>query len=288
MEITDYIRDTRILPNSKYEFRSKLCLEHIKKGEGVLETIDLGPKQETVLIFREKILKIPRLKYYANGVNSPSDNYLRQIIAFYMHINPLIDQIGIKKMTEYIVRAMVKRVNKKPILKFEDLEHVVKQLAETYRNKMLPKYRSVIVLYSKDTSLTVDERREYSYFVNMTKQRDLRHEIIQLAAEAAIDFNLNNHLIINNPRVFERIADKKTIPSVRSVHRNMSGDTHTMLSIHNNDKYFATKQDELKFKKFLELPGGTSMNDAAKKLKASKSTIDNYNKIRRKLESNER
>lgn len=285
MEIQDYIRDPRILSNRKYEFRHNLFLEHIDKDAGTIKVHDDGNSVEEILVFKGDGIRIPRIRFYPKGITHKKDRYLKELVAFYMHINPKVDDIGVKKMVEFIVAHKVAKRDGVPIMSFEDLEDTIRAYAELSRNLVLPKDRYINVLYSKESGYTTSQKRETTMFYTFERARLIKEELIHLAAQLALD-TTHYQVKVGNPRVFHALGElpkEARMQTVRTMRRNMANNTEEMLKRENMYRYFLTEAAQEKFERFLALPGGTSMDDAAKKLKASKSTIHEYSYIKKEL-----
>lgn len=293
MEILDIIRDPRILQVQKYGFRDRLYLEHIKEDGGIFKEVDLVLNDgteivERIMVFTTDITKpeyrtlcIPYQQYYPGGINNLRDKYLRELVEFYMHINPGIDDIGIKKMIEYLVRVKVKKINDVPTITFEQLEPIVRQLVEASRNKVLPKWRRLACLFSEKSNLTKEEKRQYAFHEKHREVRELKQELIHRAAVEAVD-KTHRLVKITHPRVYS-FLDNDVSPSVRAMTRDMNSSTKDFLKFVDTDRVFTSAKSMEKYYRFLALPSGTSWNDAANNLSTSKSTIQNYTAIKRKL-----
>lgn len=288
MEIVDYIRDSRIRKNNKYKFRSRLCVEHIMQGEGVEEIYDTGDRQEKVLTFQEygKRLTLPIQPFYWSGITSPKDKYLHELVKFYMHINPGIDEVGVKKMTEYIVRGKVaKNSSGNPILKFEDLYSTIQNLATKYKDVILKRYKRVFILFSESSSFSKEEKRQIAVMESAKQARALKSEIIHLAAQATLEL-VHPLTRVNNPKIFNTIQSpdfntvdvrsSELIPSTRSVKNFITEDTSDMIEVGNRGRMFESDHTSQNFERFLELPKGITLDNTCKELNISKTTAKDF------------
>ena len=271
--------DSRVLPLKRGQFRSKLCFEDVRKeGMDIYQVTNKYNRVEKVAIGVHSPIKIPFVNFYRNKISNVKDTYLLELVEDMMFFNIGIDPLGIKKMTEFLLKRVVRHVDGFPVISFEALHPKVEAYVQASMYKQFVLLTDAIVFFETQTMLSSEERREISVGARSTRGNILNGELIHNAAITAIKVT-QRQLQITKPRVLEQVDDHK-IKTVATLTRHIRQDTVDLLTKANTERHFKTEATLEKYQKFLELPQGILTRDAADKLKVSLSTINQFKKIK--------
>lgn len=275
-DLSDIV-DRRIKDVGKGAFRSRLAIEDVDtRGMQPVEVVTQAGPLETVFMCVDDPIHVPIISHFRKGVTSDKDPYLEKLIEHLMFFNRKIDNVGIKKMTEYLVRVHVRKRDEVPVLRFEDLHDKVHDLVEKYRHATPPTYRRISVLYKRDTMLSASERRNYSLQTSRARLSVLKGELIHMAALTAIEVT-QPELKITKPRVLREVYTDG-INSVRTLKNHMREETVDMLNQVNASRNFLSEKTLEKFYEYLQLPPETTTREAADILNISLSTVADFKK----------
>lgn len=269
--------DPRIKPLAQGQFRTSFCVEDIDEkisfGETIMLTTPAGTQEKSLLLV-DMPLRTPYMRlYYGVKIKSLKDPMLKKAVADFMFFNPGIDQIGIGKMVQFMVRYLFVQ---KDNISYETVYPLVYEMSLNPKEARL--ISDVVVLFQRGSMIPPAERRTISYQARSVRSSKLLGEVIHNATLAVID-KLNPHLMLTKPIVLEETKEHgKEIKSVRTLDAHLKPETQEIFEVANIGRYFKTEKSLKKYKKFVALPP-MSMNQAASELGVSKSTVMKYTHI---------
>jgi hypothetical protein len=272
------IKDSRILPLNRGDFRSKLTLDDVKhEGIKIYQIDNTFGRSENIGVCIENPIKITYINFYRSKITKKTDTYLQELVEDLMYFNYNIDMGGVKKMVTFLVNKCVKHVDDEPCLKYEDIYGTVLFHIKASRQKLPNLLSDVVVLFEKGTMLTSEERRAISLQTRALRGHMLNGELIHNAAITAIKL-AKAQLNITRPRVLEQVEDRK-IKTVVTLNKYIREDTVALLSKANVERHFKTERSLEKFKIFLTLPETMSLDEIARELEISKGTVVMFKKL---------
>lgn len=276
--IEEHLVDPRIKPVSKGGFRYSLSIEDIVVSDPSFEswtiTNDYGRSEMVVLAISDPV-KITYVDMFSKSISSITDGRIAGLVEDLMYFNQGIDDRGIRKMVEYIVRNVIyKGEGNIPVISYEDLYPKVAAYCKAEHSYDI--IADKIIFFEKDSMLTTEQKRAMAVSARSTRHSILKGEIIHNAALTAINIG-DYRLQITKPRILGQV-DKNKIRTVRTLNKHIREDTEKLISKHNRERIFKTEKSLEKFKAFLELPDGLTFREAAFELNVSLSTISEFNK----------
>ena len=284
-----------ITRNTSGKVRDRLCMEDVFILEWeVLEGFGLAGIEmaegsgEEFLWFKESV-RVPKFnKFYASRITSVKDDYFVELVNMLLYLNPKPDQLGIKKLTEFIILRFSKmqmqesqvKVGEqiaKPVLTFEDVEPAVSLLA-TMVQDYVPDNETP-VLFSRDSKLTREQKTSIVARYRGQQVKERLEGAIHIAAEHLID--TKEYLKITNSKLKNTgmITTSKGVASLNTIGKYMGGRTRRIIGSHNEAAPFKSEKTRVLFKKFLMMPEGSTLHEVCVKLSVSKSTVLEFRKL---------
>lgn len=284
------MRDVRIRGNSPGEFRGiALGVDDVTGGLEADMVNGYGIVEKVKVFVGEGVepLKVPYVgRMFSMKVSSISDPFLVEAIEVLSYFNPSLDELGLKKMVEYVVLVLTRRVgltvdSLEPVLKYEDLEKVVKGIYRVAQFKPAKGVMDKYVVFANGSTMSASDRRLASQQVRSSVKQDLVGKLIHLSAVDLVE-KMEPTIVVSKPKVLENIDQEdrvaKHINSLRGLSRFMGSNTVELLQVVNEGRPFKKVSEFDKYNKFLEMPP-MRVADAVSELKVSRSTIIKFKKL---------
>jgi len=285
----NYIRITR---NKSSYVRTRLCIEDvaIAQKEGLIEfgllrviTTAFG---EEIYVFRDAF-RLPKFNvFYASKIKSVSDPYLNELIGRLLYLNPYPDEVGVKRMAEFIGSRFIatrKEESKLKVGKYVDVPIVGhRQIVDSILRRdelgvtIVPNHTD-FVLFSQNSKLGKGEKISIRNDIRMYKINGKMGEIIHQVAEYLIGEHVFMKVGIGTIRKSALVVKEDLVPvSTGVIRRYILEETLDLLKEHSKTTPLRTLKAASKFSEFLLMQNNPSTSDIVKKLSVSRSTAVEY------------
>jgi len=287
-------RDHRIRNVKPGEFRSRLTIDSFKIKPTITESFSEGLVayvsnqhniMEEVLFFLNNPVKLPYMNYlYYTRLISIRDPKLYEMVHDFIYINPDIDKLGIKKMTEHIIQYNVKHVKSDngiylksfPVISFEDIYKKVYQYAIKAKDDKPDNVANIVVAYKRDSIFTKEEKITISSRARDDLNTQLHQEIIHNAVNYLVSKE-SKLLKVTNPRIVKKTTEKG-LKSINTITKKMTSETTSLIDEHNKDAQFKTVITYDKYNKYLKIKD-KSNRLISKEISVSKDTVSVFRSI---------
>jgi hypothetical protein len=287
-----------IRPNRSGEVRTSLCIEDVKFedksmliGFGIIEKISFGEEKANEILLFKSPYRIPRFnRFYASRIKNVNDPYLLELVKRLLYLNPSPDILGVKKLTEYIIlrfsvledvpsEVLPGRTVSKPVLRFEDVEPVVRAMSLLAEVVDYVPDNEDIIMFSRQGYLSKSDKIKYRAQCRQMYMTEKLEQVIHMAAEHLIDVEALTKVTGTRIENTKLIKLDKSSASVKTIRKYMSSRTKKVIDEHNTYAPFRTSKTFEKYHEFLGMPVGMPVEGVIDKLGISKTTALEFRKL---------
>lgn len=285
------IRDPRIKRVGKGEFRSRLSIEDVVPGtsDETYGIYNQFQRQERILVLAKQPIPVPFMEYVFHiKVKSVDDKYLKRYVFDLMYFNQGIDEVGIKKMTEFVIRTIVlfNKYVKLPCLSYEEVHPLVVGWCTEAELLGLEVLSDKVVLFEKSTVLPGEDRRKLGFETRQYRDSYLHEEAIHNKAIYLID--KHKTFAVGKKAVHDTMIKRRGLTTYKSFNKHIADKTVEVLKDTLEVRKFKSEDEANKFERFKQWRSeGINTADIVKDLGVSYSTISKYNKILKEFEERE-
>lgn len=276
-----------------------LCTDDIKFSVDKKTLIELGMVESSIIEDEEVLAfpygyKVPYFNvFYASKVSSIHDAYLVDLIKRILFLNPygsskhIASTILAKFTRTTTVESKIKEgmQTEVPVLEHKDVVLVVNAIKKSKSVDFYEPDSERIVMFKKNSKISKESKIKISSAFRFKAIKKYYEQAIHQAAEYLHENN--GFLKITNARIkgTELVKVNDRYASPRTISRHMSVSTKRFIEEVNKLKPFRTEATLEKFHKFVALEDSSdwevSLSEAAHKLNISKSTVVQFQEIRK-------